>query len=634
MTQDLEVNQTQNAKFQQVEVFFYYSDDPKDKELRKKLAKQLNIGKNLNIGKDQIPVNYYYPSEVLGGTDNQEIEKHLKTANLIIMLISSDLFNLDNYDFYEKLILERLNKEKVTVIPVLLRSCDWQSSKFGNLKPLPNNNEFVTDLENTDKVLTEVANGIRDAVKKIYGLTEEDEKNSPIPFKEKPQAQSKTERIKRWLKSIQWYGVRNVVLSSMSISFLVIFVRFLGALEPSELWLFDNMMRIKRPEEPDKNILIIQVTPEDILNQGSEQRSGPSSLTDTTLLKILDKLLQNPEKIRPKAIGFDIHRDFETKNADLSKLLKDNKNNPIFAVCYVGDETQQNTKGVKPPPEFINKRIGFSDFLPDKDGIVRRHTLIMDQSLNSSYCRSNSDKEPIKNAFSLEIARYFLGQSEQKLLKNGNSLEINNTRFESIYGDYRGGYSMFTDLNGYQILLNYRISCISGDSCSPENIASKVTVADVLKPDFLERYKDFVQDKIVLIGVTDPTYEAPWTTPLYSESHRQIPGVIIQAQMISQLINAVLEKRPLLQVWSIWLEMSWIFAWSLIGGILVQTHPINKRLTVLGVIVFLILPLSCYIMFIIPIIWIPCIPPILSFVGTGGMVLFFKLKSSRLQKLS
>ncbi|MFN6565788.1 CHASE2 domain-containing protein [Dendronalium sp. ChiSLP03b] len=626
MTQDTEVNKTQKARFPEVEVFFYYSDNKEDEELRKKLAKQLNIGK------DKISVNYYYPSEVSAGTDKKEIEKHLKTANLIIILISSDLFSLDNYNSYKELILTRHTEKQVTVIPVLLRSCTWEISEFGNVQPLPKNKKFVTEYKNTDRVLTEVAKGIIDAVKKIYGLPAEYEENSPIPPKEKPENKSQIEKIIISLKSIKWDGVRNVFLSSMSISFIVIFVRFIGGLESSELWLFDNMMKLKRPEEPDKNILIIQVTPEDIRNQGSEQRQG--SLTDTTLFKILDKLLQNSEKIRPKAIGFDIHREFETKNADLSKLLKNNKNNPIFTVCYVGDETQQNSDGVKPPPEFINNRIGFSDFLPDKDGIVRRHLLIMDKNQNSSFCRSNSDNKPITKAFSLELARHFLNQSEQTL--NEIPLEIGNTLFESIYRDYRGGYSMFTDLNGYQILLNYRISCINGATCSPENIAPKVTVADVLKPDFLQRYKDFVEDKIVLIGVTDPTYEAPWTTPLYSKSHRQIPGVIIQTQMISQLISAVLEKRPLLQVWSIWLEMSWIFTWSLIGGILVQTYRTDKRLTVLrvGVIVFLILPLSCYMMFIIPIVWIPCIPPILSFIGTGGMVLFLKLRFSIPQKPS
>jgi CHASE2 domain-containing sensor protein len=612
--EDAEIIQVQQNKVpNQVEVFFYYSENNEDEKLREQLAKQLNISKS------QISANYYYPREVSGGTDKQIIEKHLITSDLIVVLISADLFNLEDYEHYKKLILERKEKNQVIIIPVLLRSCDWESTNFKDFQPLPKNKRFVAEYEDIDKVLTEVAKGITDAVKEIYGLIEEAPKSSQFP--ENPQEQSQTAKITRLLNSISWYGVRNVFLNSMWISLLVIFVRFVGLIEPSELWLFDNMMRFKRPEDPDKKILIIQVTPEDIRNQGTKPRQG--SLTDDTLFNILSILL----KIQPKVIGLDIHRDFETnKTTPLSNLLKDNKNNTIFGTCYVGDETQQNSPGVEPPPEFINNRLGFSDFLLDKDSIVRRHLLRMDKDRNSSFCRSKSDNELITNAFSLKLALHFLNQSEEKVFNQENFLQIDKTLFEPIHADYRGGYSMFTDLNGYQILLNYRISCINGDTCSPENFATKVTVADVLKADFPIRYKEFVKDKIVLIGVTDSTYEAPWTTPLYSESHRQIPGVMIQGQMISQLISAVLYNRPLLQVWSIWLEMSWIFAWSLIGGTLFQSYRINRRLTVLGVIVFFSLPFSCYIIFIFALIWIPCIPPILSFLGSGGMVLLLKLK--------
>ncbi|MCW5312852.1 CHASE2 domain-containing protein [Nostoc sp. KVJ3] len=626
-----------------IEIFFYYSANPEDEKLRKELTKQLNLIKDKRV------INYYYSRDISAGTDKKKIEERLKSANMVVVLISPDLWDLEkaqndpseeDYQQLQQQIIEKHTQDAVPVIPVLLRPCEWYLGDFKNFQPLPKGKDasddwrFVTTSGNLDQVLAEVAKGIIEAVQEISGLNEDKKLPKKIPgTQEKPQDESLNKRIKRRFKSIDWYGVRNVVTSSMSISFLVILVRFLGVIEPSELWLFDNMMRFKPPEDPDKNILIIQVTPEDIRKQGSEQRQG--SLTDATLFKILNTLLNNSQNIRPKVIGLDIHRDFETnKDTGLSKLLIDNKNNNIFGVCYVGDKTQQNPDGIKPPPEFINQRLGFSDLLPDKDSIVRRHLLIMDKSLNSSFCRSKPDNVPITNAFSLELALHFLNQSENPLLNNERSLKIGNTLFNSIYADYRGGYSMSTDLNGYQILLNYRISCINGDTCSPENAAKKVSIADVSQPDFIERYKDFVKDKIVLIGVTDSTYEAPWTTPLYSKSHRQIPGVIIQAQMVSQIISAVSDKRPLLQVWSIWSEMSWIFAWSLIGGTFFQIYRRNQKLTALGIIIFFSLPLGCYVMFIFTMFWIPCIPPILSFSSTGIMVLFLKLRLANSQKSS
>jgi CHASE2 domain-containing sensor protein len=44
---------------------------------------------------------------------------------------------------------------------------------------------------------------------------------------------------------------------------------------------------------------------------------------------------------------------------------------------------------------------------------------------------------------------------------------------------------------------------------------------------------------------------------------------MLQAQMVSQIISAVLDHRPLLWVWPDWGENLWIFAWSAAGGLLV-----------------------------------------------------------------
>ncbi|BCL35792.1 CHASE2 domain-containing protein [Nostoc sp. MS1] len=624
-------NVTHTQVSQAIEIFFSSSNSEKDEILRKELVKHLST-----LEKD-VEIISWYESQVSAGKDtDDEIKQHLSSARIILLLISPDFIASDKlWERDVKIAMERHDATEARVIPVLLRKCLWQRKPLNRpIQTLPKDGNFIKSLSNEDEAFTEVAQGIKETIDEISRLTKKslDQLHPPETptTKTTPQENSQTKEKKNWLKAIHWYGVRNVVVSSMWVSFLIIFVRFFGLLEPSEFWLFDNMMRYKLPEDQDENILIIQVTSEDISNQGSDPRQG--SLTDKTLLNILNKLLKNKENIRPKVVGIDIYRDFETKNQELSEFLKDNKNNPIFGICYVGDETQQNRYGVKPPPELPNNRVGFSDFLPDRDGIVRRHILRMGDKQTSSLCRTNPDRKPIKNAFSLNLALHFLDQSEQEAFKNETDLKINNTSFEALYSDYRSGYSMFADFDGYQILLNYRIHCESGATCSPENFAKKVTIADVLKDDFITRYGEFIKDKIVLIGVTDSTYEAPWTTPLYSKSHRQVPGVIIQAQMVSQIINAVLEKRPLLQVWPIWLDISWIFAWSLIGGTLFQNYSTNRKWTVVGIITLFTIPFSCYMVFIIPMIWIPCIPPILSFLSTGGFVLFIKLKSSKPRK--
>lgn len=38
--------------------------------------------------------------------------------------------------------------------------------------------------------------------------------------------------------------------------------------------------------------------------------------------------------------------------------------------------------------------------------------------------------------------------------------------------------------------------------------------------------------------------------------------------MTSQILSAVLDRRPLFWVWSKWEEIIWVFGWSVLGGIL------------------------------------------------------------------
>ncbi len=43
-------------------------------------------------------------------------------------------------------------------------------------------------------------------------------------------------------------------------------------------------------------------------------------------------------------------------------------------------------------------------------------------------------------------------------------------------------------------------------------------------------------------------------------------GVFLQAQMISQLLSAALDGRPLLSAWNVWGEVIW--SWAITGGLL------------------------------------------------------------------
>ena len=445
---------------------------------------------------------------------------------------------------------------------------------------------------------------------------------TPVLLKQKSDSVSRLLKIKRQLlRRFPWYSFRTLILISMWVTFITIALRLFGFLQASELWFFDNMMQLQLIEEQDTRLLIVEITKKDIEDQKGIRQG---SLTDDTLLQLLKKLQQ----YQPRTIGLDIYRDFPTQNSDLSKLLQ---NNPlIISVCNVGYTTQNNQQGVKPAPEISRNRLGFSDFLPDNEGIVRRQILSMDTNEHSPCWSSKPDNKPVNTSFSLELARHYLNKPYEEPSQDVNrNPPLKSTAFKPLYyGSNQGGYSIWTDFDGYQVLLNYRRSCSEKDknNCSPEFIAKRVTLGDILKTKFLERYP--LTDKIVLIGVTDYSYEAPWSTPFSSGGEQQIPGVIIQAQMVSQILSAVSGDRPLLKVWSLWNEIPWIFAWSLVGGILPQLYHSKRSLIVFGIIAFTSLYIICLVFFISPIKrWIPFVPPAFTLLSTGGTIIFIKFQA-------
>lgn len=145
----------------------------------------------------------------------------------------------------------------------------------------------------------------------------------------------------------------------------------------------------------------------------------------------------------------------------------------------------------------------------------------------------------------------------------------------------------------------------------PRNIAQQVSLRDFLKSAAKPNLEQLVKNRIVLIGVTAPSSSDEWKTPysaVMSHPQKVIPGVYMQAHMISQIISAVIDARPLLW-WLPWrIETLWIWVWCFVGGVLAWYI---KKLLLLGIGTIgslLILFGICYIIFI-QAGWIPLIPP-------------------------
>ena len=144
-----------------IEVFFSYSH--KDEILRDELEKHLSILKRQKV------ISAWYDRDITAGTEWEgQIDEHLESAQVILLLISADFLASDYcYDIELKRAMERHELGEARVIPIILRDVDWKGATFGKLQALPKNAKPITSWDNEDEAFTNVAKGIRKAVAQL-----------------------------------------------------------------------------------------------------------------------------------------------------------------------------------------------------------------------------------------------------------------------------------------------------------------------------------------------------------------------------------------------------------------------------------------------------------------------------------
>jgi len=76
--------------------------------------------------------------------------------------VSADFLASDYcYETEMKMALEREAKGEASVVPVILRACDWKGALFGKLQGFPKDMKPITSWANRDEAWTDVAAGIR-----------------------------------------------------------------------------------------------------------------------------------------------------------------------------------------------------------------------------------------------------------------------------------------------------------------------------------------------------------------------------------------------------------------------------------------------------------------------------------------
>lgn len=141
-----------------VKLFISYAHE--DEKLREKLVKQLSMLKRQGAVED------WHDRDITAGREwAGQIDEHLERADIILLLISDDFLASDYcWNVEVKRAMERHTSGSARVIPIILRSCDWQFAPFGRLQALPENAKPVREWEFQDKAFTNIVQGLRKVI--------------------------------------------------------------------------------------------------------------------------------------------------------------------------------------------------------------------------------------------------------------------------------------------------------------------------------------------------------------------------------------------------------------------------------------------------------------------------------------
>lgn len=387
-------------------------------------------------------------------------------------------------------------------------------------------------------------------------------------------------RQKKPAKLFSKTKLKQIIIAGISISIIVMTMRYVGILQQGELKALDLLMRQLPQESLDPRILIIGADEEDI----SSSRYG-FPLTDETLLQLFEQL----QSYQPAVVGVDIFRDQPVPvNSEHYNDLQEywRENSQLVGICTFSD---QFIGSVAPPESIAQERVGFVDLYSDADDHLRRY--LLSRSLNSPDAMSRCNTS---YAFAWQLAYRYLKSKNIPVTTVGKDWRFGDVKFPRLK-KRSGGYQNL-EIEGNQMVINYRRT---------SHIAQQITIRDVLeKKDYFR--PEWVKDRIVLIGVIAPSVPDRHDTFL-----GKMRGIEIHAQVISEIISAVEDARPV--IW--WLpqiiDYLWILFWSGLGAIAfnLSLSRRHKLIITTGIVLTLNL-LSCLSLYFG--LWLPLLPALIA----------------------
>lgn len=328
----------------------------------------------------------------------------------------------------------------------------------------------------------------------------------------------------------QIHRFQNVIVIAPSVATAVIIGNLLGVFNLLEWGLRDEFFRIRPTEAIDTRVVVVTIDEPDI------QAVGDWPIPD----QVLADLIKNIRDQNPRAIGLDLYRDLPEEPGH-TELVEVFRSTPQL----VGVE-KITGNSVPPPPALAEvEQVAFADLVTDGDSKIRRGLL------------SSEDNGEIKTGLATQTALKYL-ESENIALEVIDADRQKMGLGEAIIEPLRthaAGYK-FNDLGGYQILMNWR---------GPLSTFQTISMQEVLAGNMPE---DLMRDRLVLIGSiaqsTNDFFETPYSSSIFYSAPRT-PGVIVHANLSSQLIASAIDGRLMLKGWSGSAQWAWISLWAIVG---------------------------------------------------------------------
>lgn len=359
-------------------------------------------------------------------------------------------------------------------------------------------------------------------VKEAHSLDVGDQKPPPEQTKAVQDIWQKA-KLKAW----KWRGI---LVSAPSMAVLALAGTMGGLFQNLEWTFYDSFTRWRPAESLDPRIVVVTIDEPDLRNYNFP-------IPDQQLAQALENIKQQ----QPRAIGLDIYRDLPQEPGHQELVQQFETTDNLIGVEKINGEQ------VAPPHTLLPEQVAMSDLVLDADGRVRRALLSVER-----------EDGQIQLGLGVQSALTYLAY-DGIYLESTDSSSFNYQLGRATirpFGPNDGGY-VRADAGGYQVLLNYR---------GVENKFQTYSFTDVVEGKTPENW---ARDRIVFIGSSAESLNDRFFTPYsanFGNTPQSAPGVVIHANIASQLLSAALEGRQLTKVVPEPIEWGWLLFWCVIGS--------------------------------------------------------------------